>query len=291
MLGTVVNGPALPTSADAAGSDMSPMRTSFRTDVVRTERLTPDLVRVVVTGDDLAEFPDGEHTDRYVKLIFPRPDSPPEPEEGWWSLPPEQRPVFRTYTVRAFDREARELTIEFVTHGDEGVAGPWAAAAQPGDQLTFSGPGGAYRPLAESALHLLVGDEAALPAIASAVEALPHGARAVLLAEVEDVDHELAFDVPDGVIVDVQWVHRSAGGGPEALLDAVRALELPDEGVQPFVHGELHVVRAIKRHLLQERGVDPAICSASGYWRRGKDEDGFQAEKRELAQAENAAAG
>jgi NADPH-dependent ferric siderophore reductase len=267
------------------------MRTSFRTQVVRTERLTPDLVRVVLTGDELAEFPEGEHTDRYVKLIFPRPTTPPEPEEGYWSLPVEQRPVFRTYTVRAFDPDARQVTIDFVTHGDDGVAGPWAANAQPGDELTFSGPGGAYRPLAETRLHLLVGDEAALPAIAAAVEALPQGARAVLVAEVEDADHQLSFEVPDGVVVEVHWVHRSAGGGEEALLDAVQALDLPEAGVQPFVHGELRVVRAIKRHLLTERGVDPATCSASGYWRRGKTEEGFQAEKRELAQAEQAAAG
>jgi NADPH-dependent ferric siderophore reductase len=268
------------------------MRTNHRTSVVRTERLTPELVRVVLHGDELAELPDTDFTDRYVKLIFPKPDTPTGPEVEHHALPPEQRPVFRTYTVRAFDPEALELTIDFVTHGEAGVAGPWAAAAQPGDELLISGPGGGYRPSADVDLHLLVGDESALPAIASAVEALPPGARAVLIAEVEDGEHEIAFAVPDGVVVDLRWLHRADGGGPEALLHVVEALDLPDGAtVQPFVHGELMVVRAIKRHLLDERGLDPARCSASGYWRRGKDEDGFQAEKRALAAEERAAAG
>jgi NADPH-dependent ferric siderophore reductase len=268
------------------------MRTNYRTSVVRSERLTPELVRVVLHGEELAEFPDTAFTDRYVKLMFPKSDTPMGPEVEFYALPPEQRPVFRTYTVRAFDPDALELTIEFVTHGEAGVAGPWAAAAKPGDQLLISGPGGGYRPAPDVDLHLLVGDESALPAIASAVEALPHGARAVLVAEVEHADHQIAFAVPDGVVVDVHWLHRADGGGPDVLLDAVVGLELPEGAtVQPFVHGELLVVRAIKRHLLDVRGIDPARCSASGYWRRGKDEDGFQAEKRALAAEEKAAAG
>ncbi|WRL65744.1 siderophore-interacting protein [Blastococcus brunescens] len=53
----------------------------------------------------------------------------------------------RTYTVRAWDAETGELTIDFVHHGDEGLAGPWAAAAQPGDVIQLMGPGGAYAPI------------------------------------------------------------------------------------------------------------------------------------------------
>ena len=36
----------------------------------------------------------------------------------------EQLPVSRTYTVRRVDRGAAELAIDFVVHGDEGLAGP-----------------------------------------------------------------------------------------------------------------------------------------------------------------------
>ncbi|QXC60904.1 siderophore-interacting protein [Aquihabitans sp. G128] len=50
--------------------------------------------------------------------------------------------------------------------------------------------------------------------------------------------------------------------------------------MQCFVHGELGMVRELKPFLAQERQVPRELLSVSGYWRRGKDEDGFQVEKR-----------
>jgi NADPH-dependent ferric siderophore reductase len=221
--------------------------------------------------------------------MFPRPGVE-VPGDGveLWALPSEQRPVMRTYTVRAIDPIHHQLTIDFVTHGDEGVAGRWAMRAQPGDELIMSGPGGGYAPLLDADLHLLVGDEAAIPAIASALEAMAAGSRAIVLLEVGDAAEHL--DLPSPADVDLRWIHRADGAGPDALLAAVEALDLPAERVQAFVHGELHATRAIKRHLVAQ-GIAADLLSASGYWRRGKDEDGFQAEKRELAQADRAAAG
>lgn len=35
------------------------------------------------------------------------------------------------YTVRRWGDDQQELTIDFVTHGDYGYAGPWAQRAQP----------------------------------------------------------------------------------------------------------------------------------------------------------------
>ena len=87
-------------------------------------------------------------TDSYVKLIFPQAVYP-EPldlDRMKRELPVEQWPVVRTYSVRGFDPVAHELTVDFVVHGTVGVAGPWAAAAQPGDALFVRGPGGAYSP-------------------------------------------------------------------------------------------------------------------------------------------------
>ena len=48
--------------------------------MLRTERLTPHLVRVVLGGPGLAGLTDNGYTDRYVKLVFPRPGvTYPEP--------------------------------------------------------------------------------------------------------------------------------------------------------------------------------------------------------------------
>ena len=75
--------------------------------VRRTEWLTPHMIRVVAGGGDLAAFPDTEYTDRYVKIIFPRPGvAYPEPfdmDAVRAAHPREEWPALRTYTVRAFD--------------------------------------------------------------------------------------------------------------------------------------------------------------------------------------------
>lgn len=256
----------------------------FTTTVLRTERLAPNMVRVVLGGAEVAAFPDHGFTDRYVKLIFPRPD---RPEGARPDTASDERPILRTYTIRRHDVAAGELTIDFVTHGDAGVAGPWAAAAQRGDQLVMSAPGGAYRPDPTVDHHLLVGDDAALPAIAAALEEMSPDMSATVVAEVDGPADQIDLSSP--ARVDLRWLHRNGATGPERLLGAVRALELPEGRIQAFVHGELHMTRALRPHLLDERAIPRELLSLSGYWRRGKDEEGFQAEKRELSSADVAA--
>jgi NADPH-dependent ferric siderophore reductase len=114
-------------------------RTPRVAEVVRTSRVAPHMVRVVLGGEGLAGFPAGACTDHYVKLLFPPAGAPYavpyDVEQVRAELPPELWPVTRTYTVRAWDPAAGELTIDFVHHGDAGLAGPWAAAARPGDRI------------------------------------------------------------------------------------------------------------------------------------------------------------
>ena len=102
------------------------------------------------------------------------------------TLPRDQWPRMRTYTVRHHDPEAGELTLDILVHGDKGLGGPWAAQARPGDQVLLRGPGGAYAPRADVDHHLLVGDESALPAIAASLEALAPDATATVRLLVED---------------------------------------------------------------------------------------------------------
>jgi len=256
--------------------------------VRRTERLTPHMIRVVAGGDDLAAFPDTEYTDRYVKILFPRADvAYPQPfdlDAVRAELPRDQWPALRTYTVRAFDPAAGELTIDFVHHGDVGLAGPWAAGAQPGDPLLLLGPGGAYAPDPTADWHLLVGDESALPAIGAALERVPAGVPVHALVEVDGPADEQHLTTPGRL--DLRWIHRDPAR-PEQLVEAVAALTFPAGRVHAFVHGEAGAVRALRRHLLDERGVPRDDLSVSGYWRRGDDEEGF----RVFKQAERAAAG
>ncbi|MER5426742.1 siderophore-interacting protein [Streptosporangium roseum] len=264
-------------------ADDRPARKATRGEVKRVEQLTPHMIRVVLGGDGLAEFGVGEFTDHYVKLLFaPHGVTYPEPFDLaaiQRDLPREQFPTTRTYTVRAWDPEAVELTLDFVYHGDSGLAGPWAAGARPGDEIHFFGPGGGYAPDPQAGWHLLVGDESALPAIAASLERLPAGALAHVFVEVAGPEEEQALDTSaDAKIV---WLHR--GGAPigEALVAAVRALDFPPGAPHAFVHGEAGFVKELRRHLRTERGIPLPQLSISGYWRLGRDDEAWRSSKKE----------
>ncbi|MGW5734329.1 MULTISPECIES: siderophore-interacting protein [Streptomyces] len=249
--------------------------------VVRTERLTPHMQRVVLGGEGLAEFAVGDSTDHYVKLLFGAEGvTYPEPfdiQRIREEFPRDQWPVTRTYTVRSWDQETRELAVDFVVHGDEGLAGPWAKRVEPGATIRFLGPGGGYAPDTAADWHLLAGDESALPAIAASLEALPEGATAFAFVEVADADEEQKISTA----ADVRWLHRGERPVGEALVEAVRALDFPAGDVQAFVHGEAGFVKELRRYLRVEREVPRERLSVSGYWRLGHNEDGWQAAKRD----------
>jgi NADPH-dependent ferric siderophore reductase len=273
--------------------------------VDRTEQLSPHLVRVHLGGGGFDTFTQEANpdrlaaTDKYVKLYFARVDlglvPPYDFDELRATLGPDELPVMRTYTVRGIDFEARTIAIDFVVHGDEGIAGPWAASAQPGDLLPTSSPGGLYAPSTDPEVeHLLLGDDSAIPAIAAALESMPADARGRALIEVSTAEDELPLAHPQNV--ELRWIHRvSAGrhlvGEPEvsvagtALVAAVRDLTpatLPvPASVQVFAHGERGSMNALRAVLQDEWGIERRALALSAYWALGRAEEKFQAEKRE----------
>lgn len=263
-------------------AEQKPRKRTVHTGTVEsTERLSPHMVRIVLGGKGLDRFDTDGHTDNYVKLFFPDTEglSTADLEHTLNHAPRAQWPTTRTYTVRHWDRQERLLTIDFVTHGSNGLAGPWAEAARPGHTLHFTGPGGAYSPSPEADWHLLAGDESALPAIAAALEGLPLGATAHVYLEVAGPEEEQTLATGEGV--HLHWLHRGHGVVGSALVPAVRALDMPSGRVHAFVHGEANAVRDLRRLLRIEHALPKEWLSVSGYWRLGRDEDTWQSTKGE----------
>ncbi len=260
-----------------------PSRPQHVLEVLGTERIAPSLVRVRLGGGGFATFEPNACTDAYVKLLFVKPELGLEPPYDLAalreSLDPDDRPVTRTYTVREVHHDS--IAIDFVVHGDEGVAGPWAARAQPGERIALHGPGGGFAPDPSADWHLFAGDESALPAISRAIEALPAHARGVALVEVRDASEEIAIDAPTGV--EVRWLHRGepSHGSVRLLAETVAQLSFPAGRVQAFVHGERESMKAMRDELFGRRGLERGQVSLSGYWALGRTEDRFQAEKRD----------
>jgi NADPH-dependent ferric siderophore reductase len=199
-----------------------------------------------------------------VKLQFPR--------EG---APEDERPKVRTYTVREWDAERGLLTIDFVVHGDEGIAGPWAAAAQVGDTLGLRGPGGGYAPDPGADWHLMAGDTSVIPAISASLPQIPAGLPVHVFVQVHGPEEEVELPASPGDL-HLHWLH---GDGDQLVAAALAALDFPVGDVQVFLHGEATSVRLARRHLIVARGLPATALSASGYWKRTLTDEGWREAK------------
>lgn len=235
-------------------------------------RVTPRMARITVASPELAEFP-GAGTDQNVMLYF-YPDNVTLPDpltlesaRAMWS---QVRPLTRTYTIRRHDPESGEIDFDFVLHGSHGLASAWAQRVQPGDQVIFVGPSPAYQPSLDVDNYLLAGDETALPAIAAILRTLPAGTRVVVLVEVADAAEEQPL--PTAADAEVTWLHRdSQPAGDSRLLEcAVRDASLPADATEAWIAGERGAVLAVRRHLLDVRGLPRHRVRPTTYWRHGQ---------------------
>ena len=251
-------------------------------EVLGKTRISPRLLRLTLGGEGYAALNRNEQTYAYVKLLIADPHSgltPPYDLDALRERSPELLPTRRTYTVRRWDDAAQRIDIDVVLHGepgDEGVAARWADEAQPGDLIAMNGAGGGYSPSPESTRHLLIGDHAALPAIAAALESMKPDAQGLALIHLDHEEDVLDLVHPEGV--ELRWVL----GPREQLLDEVGALDLSDPaGLGVFCHVERGITKQLRRLLVKEAGIPRDQISISAYWALGRIEDQFQAEKRE----------
>lgn len=269
-------------AAASAERPARPARTQAVLEVLGKSRLSPRLLRLTLGGEGYSALHRNENTDAYVKLLLADPASalrPPFDLDALREQSPELLPARRTYTVRRWDDARRSLQIDVVLHedgDDTGVAARWADQAQPGDLVALTGAGGGYTPQPGTRRHLLIGDHAALPAIAASLEAMGPDATGLVLLHLDHAEDRLELERPAGV--ELRWVL----GPREQLVEAVRALDLAEpEGLQVFCHVERGTTKQLRRVLVRDAGIPRDQISISAYWALGRVEDQFQAEKRE----------
>ncbi|MFG2196165.1 siderophore-interacting protein [Streptomyces sp. NPDC048639] len=307
----------MPTAAApaAATAEAAPFR-FFDLHVLRTERLSPSMIRITFGGEQLEGFLAGGR-DQSLSLFLPHPgqDAPLVPyEEGdawfgrWREMDPGVRGIMRSYTVSAQRRDPDEMDIEFVLHGSGHAGGPvaagpasrWAERARPGDRVIILGPAVEdntavrFRPPRGTDWVLIAADETALPAAAAILEWLPPGTPAKVWIEVPDATDRR--DLPTRADADITWLVRrpttgtaaaagprtaavtAAGAADPSALDAVREAALPLGTPYAWIAGESGTVRALRRHLVGERGFDRKAVTFVGYWRRGASEEDLRKE-------------
>lgn len=220
--------------------------------VERSIRLTPGMLRLVFSGEDLHDFA-SLAPDDHIKIFVPTPSG---------------EIVARSYTPRFCDAEARLLAIDFALH-DAGLATNWAIDARPGDRLEIGGPKGSTIVSPEIRHWLLIGDETALPAIARRIEEAREGARITSIVAVTGPQEHLVFDTRADLLT--LWAHRSISDSsdPGTLLAILKTIGLLP-GTFVWIAAEALVTRAIRKYLVQERGHPLSWMKASGYWVMGQ---------------------
>lgn len=296
-------------------------------EVLSAVRRSPSFVRVVLGGPALAGYGiEGPRYDQRIKLIFPAPGQEPTDWstadetslQAWYALPEEERGSMRTYTLRDVlgAGEQTRFVVDIVVHED-GLAGPggrWGLTARPGDRISVMAPrrgvpfgGIEFAPPVGSHL-LLVGDETALPAIASILEDLTDDARGQVFVEVPDQRDFDDLAAPVGV--ELCWLARGSSEPGTRLVPAVRsyfalppgewvdaaevdhdlwetptwsssgadlALDARRDGPQvdflfdlyAWIAGESRMVTTLRRALVHELDVDRSRVAFMGYWRQG----------------------
>lgn len=252
-------------------------------EVIRSERVTPHMIRVTLGGEDLARF-DYRGFDQWFRLAVPatstaRFDNLPD-RFGiggylrYLALPKGTRPVVRNYTARAFRPDMLELDIDFVAHGTEGIAAAWAASARPGVRTALIDQGCGWKPVPAD-WTLLVADESGLPAVAGILRDLPRETVGHAIIELFDKRDQQPLTGPEGVAV--QWVERQPTAAPgSTALPALRELEFRTGLPYAFAVGESAVVTGTRRHLTVDRGVPKGNITFCGYWKRGAPRKGVE---------------
>ncbi|MDY8108898.1 siderophore-interacting protein [Fulvimarina sp. 2208YS6-2-32] len=241
--------------------------------VTRSQRLSPHMQRVTLTGGDLAGF---ANAGLHVRLVFPprgrTPVWPRLASNGRIAWPEgEDAVTARVYTLRRVDRAAGLVDIDIVLHPGASTPGSnFAETARPGDIVGVMGPGGDGVPPSRSLF--LFGDETALPAIARILEELPQEASAQAVVEVDGPADMLTLT--SRARTHVRYIDRQgAPAGTTGLLaEAARALTRQDVGETGYIWAgcEFNDFKAIRSFVRGTLQVPKDRHLVVAYWRRGQ---------------------
>ena len=245
--------------------------------------ITPHYIRVVFDINNeqldlLANVKSGSNNKIYIPpkgmnvIYFTNKES---------SAAKELLPVMRTYTTRNIDLEKRELSIDFVAHGDNGPASAWAQKAEAGDILGIAMKDSVRDLVPPADEYLLIGDATALPVIGSILEQLPKDSLVKAVLEVYGKKDKIDFVSQANVIV--EWVYNKHPENGSELAKWIKKIPLPDKTTKrfAFIAAEYNTVKALRSYFKEEKDWDRSEYNASAYWKAGKTENESNTERRE----------
>lgn len=221
--------------------------------------ITPNLIRVIFHIDEnqvelLANVKSGSNNKIFI----------PTEENGT---------VMRTYTNRKIDLEERELSVDFVAHGDNGPASAWALKANPGDLLEI-GMKKSTKPLVPDAdFYLIAGDATALPVICAIAEQFPSYVRAKIMLEVASREDQLILC--SAADLSVEWLHNPHPEQGSKLAEMVKAVQFPPGVLKEYIYiaAEYATVHELRSYFKTTLEWDPHGMYICSYWKSGQAEN------------------
>jgi NADPH-dependent ferric siderophore reductase len=224
--------------------------------VTRIEPIAANMRLIRVESDEVARltWTPGQHVRVHVGDRSDR--------HGW--LRP--RDALRTYSVWNHDG-GLELCV--LDHDTGGPGARWVRALRTGQRVTFGRPEGSFT-LRDAPYHLFAGEETAAVAFGAMLRALPPGAPAYGVIEVDGPGDRLPL------ARDLHWEYRDGqpAAASETLVEAVHRLELPAGPGVAYLAGEARTIQMLRRHLVAERGWPRQAIRTKPFWtpgRRGLD--------------------
>lgn len=245
--------------------------------------ITPHYIRIILTGN-VGVFKDAVLGDN--NKIFVPPNGAKKVQMRYfdeakqeWILPSKDvLPHMRTYTHRAIDLNKKELSIDFVDHGDSGPASSWARNAETGDELGVAMKLNNKELFPKVEWYMLVGDATAIPVLSVILEGLPATAKGICIIEVhgEEDKQSLKTDAE----IEFIWMYNAHSENGSKLSFEVKKVEIPEGSKFGFVACELNSVKEIRTYLRKEMGWLSQELYAFSYWKSGVSEDKSSGERQ-----------
>lgn len=232
------------------------------THVAKITDLSPHLRRIVVAGDCLSDFPIGLEGS-YVKVVLPQQGTEPT--------------KMRSYTIRSFTPDNKELALDFAINLHRGPATDWASNAKVGDSIGIAGPGPLKLKDYDHHSYLLIADITSINALNGYIPRFKKSADVRAIIMVPTRADIIAMDYDDSV--NTTWFVENENS--MTFIEKVTAVaQGMDSDTHLFLGLESTWIRSLRPILQDDLGFNRVNISAVGYWKKGVDADRFGAEKR-----------
>jgi NADPH-dependent ferric siderophore reductase len=249
--------------------------TPIQLTVVDSQQVTPNMQRLVLQSDELANFPDNCEGS-YIKFLFNKAGA-----TDLSTINIGERPVMRTYTIRRYSAANRTIQVDFVRHLSEdiqsGFATRWAMSTTVGDIVNVAGPGSIKEINMNADWFFMVADMTALPALSAKIRQLPSDAKGYAVIKVTEKEDIQAINTP--VNVQINWLTKE-----NSLAEQVKSLPWLTGAASVWTACEFDAMRELRHYFQNDKQVPRELIYISSYWKSGVSEDGHKAFKQQDAQ-------